>query len=121
MQDLNQKIDEMLERYKKTYLQFQGTHDSITIIKLLFDIISDTIELIEELCKEQSGQEKRRVAIIIIKQTYKEIDPNIPGIPKIIEPYIENIILDVLVPSAIDYIVKQFNRLGLFKHKGVEK
>ncbi len=121
MQDINQKIEELISKYQGIYLEYQkNKHDysAIKIVRFLLNITSDVIESIEELYREYSGEEKKKAVCSIIKQIYKKIDPDIPGIPGIIESYIENIILDTLVPAAIDYIVGQFNRLSLFKHKG---
>lgn len=51
------------------------------------------------------GDEKKAFVVEVVKKAYKEVDPNLPWIPEPVETWVENYVLNNLVPSVIELIV----------------
>lgn len=72
---------------------------------------SDILTAVKTACEiaEQftglPGDEKKAFVVDVIRKAYKEVDPDIPYLPNFIEGYVEDYILDNLVPAAIELII----------------
>lgn len=51
------------------------------------------------------GDEKKDFVVEVIRKAYREVNPDVPWIPEPFETWVENYILDNLVPSVIELIV----------------
>ena len=72
---------------------------------------SDIITAVKTACEiaEQftglPGDEKRAFVVDVIGKAYREVNPNVPWIPEPFETWVENYVLDNLVPAVIDLLV----------------
>jgi len=51
------------------------------------------------------GPERKGFVVEVIRQAYRKVEPNIPWCPEPIETWIENYVLDNLVPAAIELLI----------------
>lgn len=72
---------------------------------------SDIVTAVKTACEiaEQftglPGDEKEKFVVEVIGKAYREVNPNVPWIPEPFETWIENYVLDNLVPSVVKLLV----------------
>lgn len=93
--------------------------------KLLQIITATMIQIIEDIGKDLSGQEKKKIALDLIGRFYDTtfIMVDVPYVPDFIESYVRQYIkqfLMMLVGSTIDSMVTIFRQTGVFLKKSTE-
>lgn len=66
--------------------------------------IRTTVEIAETIT-DLDGAQKKQFVIDVIRQGYKEVNPNIPWVPEPFETWVEDYVLKHLVPAVIELIV----------------
>ena len=84
------------------------------IIKFIWEVLSDTVEKIQAVSKDLSGDEKKELAIEFIKFVFYDKaglnNPTIPGVPGFVGSIIKKYVFKNVVPSVIDQIVALFKK-----------
>jgi hypothetical protein len=90
-----------------------------SILEFINDCVRELVEYTEHVTNgiHEIGKWKAEFVIETIQNLYKEIDPNIPLIFDPFERWLEEFILDKVVPSSINAIVKAYNTKGVFATK----
>jgi len=73
-----------------------------------FDDIINAVKTAAEIAEtitELDGPQKKQFVVDVIRQAYKEVNPNIPWVPEPIETWVEDYVLKNLVPSVIELII----------------
>lgn len=86
-------VEKVVECFKDGF-QFS---DIITAVKTACEIAEQFTGL--------PGDEKKAFVVDVIGKAYREVDPDIPYLPNFIEGYVEDYILDNLVPAVINLLV----------------
>jgi len=113
---------ELIQDLRDKYTTYLSEKRSLgNIFRFTLEAVRELIEFAEEATAgvRSVGKIKKEYVVDAVKALYKHVDPDIPWIPAIIEGWIENAVLDKVVPEMIDWVVEQYNRLGFFK-KGDE-
>jgi len=63
----------------------------------------DAVETIQGI----SGEQKKEVVVSAIKDIYAEVSPDIPLIPEPFETWLEDFLLDRVLPAFIDFQVRR--------------
>lgn len=93
--------------------------------KLLQIITATMIQIIEDIGKDLSGPEKKKIALDLIGKFYDTtfIMVDVPYVPDFIESYVRQYIkqfLMMLISSTIDSMVTIFRQTGVFLKKSTE-
>jgi len=85
-------------------------------VRFVYESVSELIEFAEDATKEIKGlgSEKKKFVVETVRKLYKDINADIPWIPEPLESFIENLILENIVPPAIDWLVSKYNKYGVF-------
>jgi len=51
------------------------------------------------------GDQRKAFVVDVIRQAYRKANPDIPWVPEPVETWVENYVLDNLVPSLIELII----------------
>lgn len=93
--------------------------------KILQLAIASVIQIIEDICVDLSGPDKKAIAMEVLSKFYDSVFlvVDVPFVPNLIEPIIHKHIksfLMVLVGSTIDAMVTTFRNTGVFQKKTVD-
>ena len=100
----------------KLIKEFSGIKDAIAKIqqngffKSLRSIVEEIVKFVENLKNEFKGDDKKKIALDLIEEIYKNLGINIPILPQ----WLEIKILRVIAGHLIDKIVGEFNEKGIF-------
>ena len=61
-----------------------------------------------------SGEQKKEVAVYIVKGIYKQVNPNIPLIPEPFESWMEDLLLDQALNEFVDFMIDTFKEKRVF-------
>lgn len=67
---------------------------------------------IAETYSGMPGDEKKDFVLEVIRQAYRKVDPDIPWLPGFVETPLENLLLDTLVPAALEFLI-DFTKKGV--------
>lgn len=71
--------------------------DILTAVRVAVEI-AETVTTLD-------GPGKKAFVVEVIEKAYREVDPDIPWVPNLIENYIEDYVLKNLVPAVIELII----------------
>lgn len=91
--------------------------------KILDDNVTDVVLFLQEFATELSKPEKKAQAMLIMSEFYDKVFTVVefPFVPKLLQPiiqkYVKQLLLDILVSSAIDSTVSTLKRTGVIKEE----
>jgi hypothetical protein len=109
--EIKKDIDELVASFMKYR---EGGFQLTEIIKFIFDAGTKLIEAVENV-QGISGPQKKEVVMSTVKDIYRKVNPDIPLIPEPFETMIEDIILDRVLNSFIDFMVSKYKEKGIFR------
>lgn len=83
------------------------------LVMFVISCVNELIELVES-SRAVAKDAKKETVCAAIAYAYKEVDPDLPWIPGVIENKIEAWFLDDIVPMLIDWFVDKYNDKGIF-------
>ena len=101
--EISEDIDELIDLYSD--LEEDGWQIP-EIIRFTFQAGIRLIEAVEGV-QGISGPEKKEVVVSTVKDIYTEVSPDIPLIPEPFETWLENFLLDRVLPGFIDFQVRR--------------
>lgn len=84
--------------------------DVVKAVRVAMEIAETTVGL--------PAGDRKAFVVAVIRKAYREVDPNIPWVPEPIETWIENYVLDNLVPAAIELVIDATK--GKIKVNGID-
>jgi hypothetical protein len=93
---------EHLEERLQVYLQ--GGFQLFEVAKFVVEAAKVLVDASAKIA-DASPAAKRRAIREIIPAIYRKYDPDIPYVPEIVEPIVENILLDVVTRALADVLV----------------
>ncbi|MEW6103627.1 MAG: hypothetical protein AB1630_07445 [bacterium] len=113
---IEERVNGLIDEFKP--IVEEAKKDKKKALILLFQnilhITSELIELVEDVKKEAKGEDKKKLVTDGVTYIYKRVNPDLPFLFEPLETYVENLILEKLVPGFIDFLVDKFNKKGIF-------
>jgi len=109
--EIQADIDKLLE----DFMEYSKEGFTINeIAKFTFSTGTSLVEAIENV-EEVPGPQKKEVVLSVVKEIYKEVNPDLPWIIEPFESMLENLFLEKALDAFIDYIVDNYKAKGIFK------
>jgi hypothetical protein len=96
-------IDELSDTFKE---YMEGGFQIHEVIRFALKAGTKLIDAVENL-QDVPGETKKKAVKKAIKDIYKERDPDIPWVPEPFETWLEDFLLDKVLDSFIDLIVRR--------------
>ena len=101
--EIREDIDKLIDLYAD--LEADGWKIP-EIIRFVFQAGINLIEAVDGI-QDVPGEQKKEVVVSSIKEIYTDISPDLPIIPEPFETWLEDFLLDKVLPMFIDFQVKQ--------------
>jgi len=101
--EIREDIDKLIDLYAD--LEADGWKVP-EIVHFVFKAGINLIEVVDDM-QDIPGEQKKEVVVSSVKDIYTEISPDIPIIPEPFETWLENFMLDKILPTFIDFQVKR--------------
>ena len=101
--EIREDIDELIDLFSD--LEEDGWQIP-EIVRFTFQAGIRLIDAVDDF-QDITGPEKKEVVVSTVKEIYQEISPDIPVIPEPFETWVENFMLDRVLPGFIDAQVRR--------------
>jgi len=106
--EIQENIDELINLYAD--LEDDGWQIP-EIIHFTFQAGIKLIKAVDDV-QDVPGEQKKEVVVSAVKDIYTEISPDIPIVPEPFETWLENFLLDSILPTFIDFQVRRAKEDG---------
>lgn len=115
VEEIKGEIKEDIDRMLKNFMEYSKEGFTIKeIAKFTFDTGTSLVEAIENV-EGVPGPKKKEVVMSVVKDIYKEVNPDLPWIIEPFESMLENLFLEKALDAFIDYIVDNYKARGIFE------
>ncbi len=115
VEEIKGEIKEDIDRMLKNFMEYSKEGFTIKeIAKFTFDTGTSLVEAIENV-EGVPGPQKKEVVMSVVKDIYKEVNPDLPWIIEPFESMLENLFLENALDAFIDYIVDNYKARGIFE------